>query len=61
MVKRYDEKQGLATIEPDNGGPDVAASADDVIGPGELVERAQVAYEIEVGARGNRVVNIRVL
>ncbi|MGW7094873.1 hypothetical protein [Streptomyces sp. NPDC054874] len=61
MGQRYDEKQGLGTIDPDNGGPDVAASASEVVGPGELVERAQAEYDIEVGERGDRVVNIRVL
>ncbi|MEU4181442.1 cold-shock protein [Streptomyces sp. NPDC026589] len=61
MVKRYDEKQGLGAIGPDNDGSDVAASASKVVGPGELVERAQVECDIEAGGRGGRVVNIRVL
>ncbi len=39
------EKQGLEMIEPDNGGPGVAASASEGVGPGGLVECAQVEYE----------------
>jgi CRISPR-associated protein Csm5 len=58
-VARFFDQRGFGFIKPDAGGEDIFVHISDVPGQSVLHEGQRVAYDVEVGDKGPRAVNVR--
>jgi len=63
VVKWFNSEKGYGFIAPDDGSADVFAHFSAIEGTGrrDLVENAQVEFDVEQGPRGLQAANIRQL
>jgi CRISPR-associated protein Csm5 len=58
-VARFFKQRGFGFIKPDAGGEDVFVHINDVTNADILSEGQRVAYDVEIGDKGPRAVNVR--